>query len=216
MNNWNIKIATSSRLINTGSYIVFFWSYMTIHTVVVCSFGHCVVCPLIYGFGSSKSSCQKINDLVVYTDTGRTEQNKSKRSTTSTYNWPFAIPLCVWVHIYHTFQKLYSYQYIHGDTTNTAARQRQSFKFGVKQNRHGQSCNICMSTGLGQTKLQAYTISHCDTRNNILSASTLIMFNTGTKICSSKQDRRLQIFLRKGLHYIYLEINGNCNSKWSV
>jgi len=113
-------------------------------------------------------------------------------------------------YVYRFIYITHSINYI---ATNTAARQRQSFKFGVKQNRHGQSCNICMCTGLGQTKLQAYTISHCDTRNNILSASTLIMFNTGTKICSSKQDRRLQILLRKGLHYIYLEINGNCNSK---
>ena len=56
----------------------------------------------------------------------------------------------------------------------TEVRQRQSFKFGVKQNRHGQICNICMSTGLGQAQLQAYTISHCDTQNNIFNASTLI------------------------------------------
>ena len=31
-----------------------------------------------------------------------------------------------------------------------------------------------MSTGLGQAKLQAYTIIHCDSRNNIPNASTLI------------------------------------------
>jgi len=30
------------------------------------------------------------------------EQNKSKRSTSIHKNWPFAIPSCVCVHIYHT------------------------------------------------------------------------------------------------------------------
>ena len=60
------------------------------------------------------------------------EQNKSKRSTTSTkiyhlqFHYVYGFILWWFYLLYHTFQKLYSYQYIKGDTRSTLLQTQRS------------------------------------------------------------------------------------------